>query len=123
MDKIKKIIDFLNTDIWRIRAGKLKGFPAFWVTHLRLVRQVLFDLTEAGILSEVKLDDGKVIAYQPARDIEDLTIHSIFNLLDHHGITDIPLAETKALGKLRASLANLSKVFEKSPDNLTLKDI
>lgn len=90
---------------------------------IRLVRQLLFELTEAGILSEVKLDDGKVIAYQPARDIQDLTIHSISDLLDHHGIADIPLAETKAVVKLRTSLANLSKAFERSPDNLTLKDI
>ncbi len=90
---------------------------------IRLVRQVLFDLTESGVLSEVKLDDGKLIAYQPARDIEDLTIHNVLNLIDHHGVDDIPFVESGEIKKIKSSLENMAKTLSTSPENLVLKDI
>ena len=34
--KVKKWIDFLKTDIWRIRANKLSGSKSFWIRQLRI---------------------------------------------------------------------------------------
>ncbi|MFH1360956.1 MAG: YihY/virulence factor BrkB family protein [Candidatus Omnitrophota bacterium] len=90
---------------------------------IRLVRQILFELTEAGILSEVKLDNNKIIGYQPARDIGPLTIQSVLNILDWKGIDTIPIAESKEVDKLMASLKSFNETIEKSPSNLALKDI
>lgn len=90
---------------------------------VRLARQVLFELTESGILSEVKIDDGKLIAYQPARDINDLTIQSVSALLDHRGIADIPFDKTVSIERIKKALENFSITLKKSPDNLALKDI
>jgi len=71
---------------------------------IRLVHQIIFDLTEAGVLSEVKIGDSQAIAYQPARDIEDLTIQNVLDRLDRSGIDTIPIAQTKSLGIFKNNL-------------------
>ncbi len=90
---------------------------------IRLVREILFELTEAGILSEVKLDDPEAIGFQPARTIEKITVFSVMDQLDQQGIDSIPIAQSKDLDKLKASLVRFHEMLGKSPENLKLKDI
>jgi len=90
---------------------------------IRLVRQILFELIEAGILSEVKLDDPEAIGFQPARTIEKITVFGVIDQLDQQGIDSIPIAQSKDLDKLKASLVRLHEMLVKSPDNLKLKDV
>lgn len=92
-------------------------------TPVRLVRLVLFDLTEAGVLCEVKLEDGKTSAYQPARDVADLTVQSVVDLLDKKGVDAIPFADSQATQSIRHALDAMHKTFQKSPSNKALKDI
>ncbi|MGE0267358.1 MAG: YihY/virulence factor BrkB family protein [Candidatus Omnitrophota bacterium] len=90
---------------------------------IRLVNQVIFEMTEAGILAEVKCDQGKTLAYQPARDIQQLTIHRVLTLMQQNGVSQIPYAETKEIKKIKQSLEALSNIVENAPENLMLKDI
>jgi membrane protein len=90
---------------------------------IRLVRQILFELIEAGILSEVKLDDPESIGFQPARTIEKITVFGVMDQLDQQGIDSLPIAQSKDLDKLKASLVRLHEMLVKSPDNLKLKDV
>ena len=90
---------------------------------IRLVRQILFELIEAGILSEVRLDDPEAIGFQPARTIEKITVFGVMDQLDQQGIDSIPIAQSKDLDKLEASLVRFHEMLVKSPDNLKLKDI
>ncbi|MCA9400934.1 MAG: YihY/virulence factor BrkB family protein [Candidatus Omnitrophica bacterium] len=90
---------------------------------IRLVNQVLFDLTESGVLSEVQLEGGKQVAYQPARDIDQLTICSVLEMINHRGAADIPFAETREINKIKDSLTGISEMINSSPHNLALKDI
>lgn len=90
---------------------------------IRLVRQILFELIEAGILSEVKLDDSESIGFQPARTIEKITVFGVMDQLDQQGIDSLPIAQSKDLDKLKASLVRLHEMLVKSPDNLKLKDV
>lgn len=90
---------------------------------VRLVRQMIFELTQAGILSEAKTDIGKQSAYQPARDIEDLTIFSVLHAMDSHGTADIPIGDSKDIKVVKRALEAMEKTFAASPDNLPLKDI
>lgn len=92
-------------------------------TPIRLVRLVLFDLTESGVLCEVKLEDGKTSAYQPARDVSDLTIQSVIDLMDKKGGDTIPFAETGATQSIRQSLESMHETLAKSPSNKALRDI
>ncbi len=90
---------------------------------IRLVRQILFELTESGILSEVNLNDPERMAYQPARTIEDLTVSSVLDKLDQQGIDSIPIVESKSLARLKEGLGQFREAIERSPANVTLKDL
>ena len=88
---------------------------------IRLVNQVLFDLTEAGVLSEAK--KGDVIAYQPARDVDHLTTQNVIEYLDRKGIDTIPVAQTKSLQVLSDKMTKFHNIISSSPENVLLKDI
>lgn len=90
---------------------------------IRLMHQVIFELTEAGVLSEVKFNDTQAMAYHPARDIEDMTMQSVIDRLDQRGIDTIPVAQTKSLQILRNNLAQFHDTLTASPGNVLLKDI
>lgn len=90
---------------------------------IRLVRQILYNLVEANIISPVKVDDDKTSAYQPALSPETLTIKSVVDALEQHGSDNIPVARTEDLDKISESLKTFDELIEKSPANLRLVDI
>jgi membrane protein len=90
---------------------------------IRLVRQILFELVESGIVSPVRLDDDQVSAYQPALSPENITIKYVLEALESYGSDNIPVAKSEELGKLSQSLKKFDELIEKSPANLPLKDI
>ncbi|MEE9144220.1 MAG: YhjD/YihY/BrkB family envelope integrity protein [Candidatus Binatia bacterium] len=90
---------------------------------IRLARQILFNLTEAGILSEVKQNALQDSAYQPARYIGDLTVTEVLSKLDRQGTDSIPVSESNELKRLEESLNQFQEVMEKSPANVALKDL
>ena len=90
---------------------------------IRLVRQILYELVEAGIISPVKTDDEKTSAYQPALNPEKTTIKVVIDALDQHGSNDVPVAQTDDLEKIAESLKSFDEMIDKSPANLRLVDI
>jgi membrane protein len=90
---------------------------------IRLVRQILFELVECGIVSEVKTNEYKESGYQPARDSEKLTIKYVIDALEHRGTDTIPMTQTQELKVLSESLQVFDNVIEKSPANKSLKYI
>ena len=90
---------------------------------IRLVRQMLFELVDAEVLSEVKIDDHRETAYQPARDISSLTIKDVVDALEGRGVEDIPVVQSKELHTLTENLSALRKAISQSPANKILKDI
>jgi membrane protein len=105
-----------------------KPLPAAQISHsleipIRLVRQITYDLSEAGIISSTKEDQDKGGAFQPARDTDSLTIKYVLDALEHTGTEDIPVAETEELKKLKKSLSDFSARIENSPSNVRLKDL
>ena len=90
---------------------------------IRLVRQILFELVESGIISQVRLDDDQVSAYQPALSPENITIKYVLDALEGYGSDNIPVGKSEELGKLTESLKKFDELIEKSPANLPLKDI
>lgn len=90
---------------------------------IRLVHQVIFELTEAGILSEVKIGDDQTIGYQPAYDIENLTMQSVIDFLDQRGVDNIPVAQTSSLQTLKSKLDQFHDIVTASSANILVKDI
>lgn len=90
---------------------------------IRLVRQILFELVGAGILSEVKKDDYKDAAYQPAVDTEKITVKYVVESLEQRGNSDVPVGQTSELDQLSQCLSTFADDIEKSPANILLKDL
>lgn len=90
---------------------------------IRLVRLVLFDLTDTRILSQVYVKDRDELAYQPACDIHNLTLVGIIERLDQRGIENIPIAESDDLNKIRETLRRLRDLQLKAPANLELQHL
>jgi membrane protein len=90
---------------------------------IRLVHNLLFDLVESGLVSEIKTKADKKFAYQPARDINKMTIQYVLEALDRSGTDDIPVAKTQDYQALSDALQNFGEAMEKSSANKLLKDI
>jgi membrane protein len=90
---------------------------------IRLVQQILDELVEGGIFSYAETKENNELFYQPARDINGITITSIIEALEHIGGNNIPVAQTPELKMLSETLQSFSDVIEKSPSNRLLKDI
>jgi membrane protein len=90
---------------------------------IRLVRQLLFELVESGILSEVRKDNGKDVAYQPAVDVGKLTVKYVVEALEQRGNSDIPVGQISELEKLSNCLRTFAEDIEKSPANILLQDL
>ncbi|MBU3911539.1 MAG: YihY/virulence factor BrkB family protein [Candidatus Omnitrophica bacterium] len=89
---------------------------------IRLARDILFNLAEAGLVTEVK-DNDKVVTYQPGRDINLLTVKYVIDALEHRGNDDVPIRKTASFDRITESVRDLGRLIEKSPENLLLKDI
>ena len=117
----------VQLSVKNFRSGE-KPWTATQISHaleipIRLVRQILYELVESGIISEVKVAENKSAAYQPARDSEVLTIRNVLDALERHGSHDIPVAKSKELDKLSECLKSFGEEVERSPANMALKDI
>lgn len=90
---------------------------------IRLVRQIIFELVECGILSEARINADKEVAYQPACDADVLTVKYVIDALESRGNTNIPVTDSSELGKLADCLQTFSNAIEESPANIALKEI
>ncbi|MFA6425819.1 MAG: YihY/virulence factor BrkB family protein, partial [Phycisphaerae bacterium] len=128
-NSFKKLTALLITQLLVKRfCGKEQPLSDIKISHaleipIRLVRQVVFELVEAGILSEIKTANEKEAAYQPATDVDKLTIKYVVDAIEQRGISDIPVEKTPELDKLMVCLNTLAGDIEKSPANALLKNI
>lgn len=90
---------------------------------IRLVRSLLFELTEARLLAEVYSDHREDVAYQPGCDIDRLTVAAVMERLDQRGIDTIPIAQSSHLNKFREILKRFREINEQSPANLKLQEL
>ena len=90
---------------------------------IRLVHSILFDLVQAGLVSEIKTEEDKKFAYQPARDINKLTLQYVLEALERSGTDTVPVVRTDDYQALSDALKNFSEAMEQSPANKLLKDI
>jgi membrane protein len=105
-----------------------KPFTAPQISHtldipLRLVHQILFELAESGIVIDVKAAEYKEQAYQPARDINVLSVRFVLEALEKRGVDYIPVAKTAELEALAATMESFSEMIKSSPENKLLKDM
>jgi len=90
---------------------------------VRLLHQILHHLIQSGLVAETcPAGDGET-AYQPARDINHMTILDVIRAIDAGGSDDLPVRKTPEMSALSESLAEFAATLERSPGNKQLKDI
>jgi membrane protein len=90
---------------------------------IRLVREILFDLNDSGLISELVTNTEKQMAYQPAFDINKMTISKVTDVLEKTGSDKIPVLETDSYLKLKRLMEEYRKAVSLDQKETLLKDI
>jgi len=90
---------------------------------VRLVREIIYELLEAKILSETITKNIKEMAYQPAQDPGRLTIGYVMQRLDKRGIDSLPVERSDELKSISGIINAFENELEKSPKNILLRDV
>ena len=90
---------------------------------IRLVREIIYELQEAGILSETNTKNVKELAYQPAIDPANLSVSFIINQLDKRGHEKIHAGETRELQAITDIMNAFYDDLNKSAKNKNLKEL
>jgi membrane protein len=90
---------------------------------LRLVQTTLLDLVAAKIISETDSDTREESAFQPALDINLITIGYVIEALEHIGTDQLPIPHTRESDTITLAMKKFGDVIETHPDNQLLKDI
>lgn len=90
---------------------------------IKFVRELIDDLMEVRLVSETRSDHSKEHSYQPASDINKVTIRTVVDKLDHKGMDVLIAKQTDELDTLMKTLAGFSSALASSPQNKPVKDI
>jgi membrane protein len=90
---------------------------------VRLVRDVLFNLLQAGLVNETVTESPKEKGYQPALDIEKIDVRFVLDKLDAISTDIITINETESWLKLVNIHEELINSMKSSSFNIKLKDI
>lgn len=90
---------------------------------IRLINEVLYELVISNVFSETIGDDEKETLYQPAKDINQLTVMQVIKMVEGKGSRDLHFEETVHLHNLQHILGEFDEHLKKSPRNILLKDL
>ncbi|MCJ7729045.1 MAG: YihY/virulence factor BrkB family protein [Sedimentisphaerales bacterium] len=105
------------------KPGDASGLSHELEIPVRLVRQIMYELSEASVLSEVRKGEDKELAYQPAIDIDKITVKFVIDRIEQRGTSGIPVTKSGELDKLSDCLRQFGESLEKSPANVLLKNL
>ena len=90
---------------------------------IRIVRQILFDLQEVHIVSEIRTDDPKVVTYQPAISVNLISVKFVIEALEAKGMIELPAVENNELLVIQEIMKDFQGEIAESKSNKLLKDI
>ena len=90
---------------------------------IRLVRELLQDLKEVNLVSEVIKNDEKERFYQPALDIEKITVSYVLSKVEKHGVDHVFLEKNQDYEKVISMLETFDNLVVKSNSNILVKNL
>jgi membrane protein len=90
---------------------------------VRLARDILQDLSSVNLVSIIHENEQKERLYQPALDINRLTVSFVFSRLDKKGVGQVMVSKNKDYDKVIAMLEKFDKLIAKSDSNILIKDL
>jgi membrane protein len=88
-----------------------------------LVQRLCNDLVECGIFARVLPPNSPDHGYQPARDINTLTVVSVMEAVEALGTDSLPAAPSNEIDKLTGSLSQFESSLAQHPSNKLLRDL
>ena len=91
---------------------------------IRLTSQILFQLKHLGIINEVGYgSDERVIHYQPALDIHQITVSYLFDRLDREGSEDFKIDTDRLFSPEWRALLKTREEMRRAGEHVLLKDL
>ena len=90
---------------------------------VRLVREILQDLSGVNLVSVIHENERKERQYQPAMDINKLSVSYVFSKIDRHGNENITVNRNKDYDKVFSMLEKFERLVAKSDSNILIKDL
>ncbi len=90
---------------------------------VRLVRDIIQDLAAANLISVVHENSQTERLFQPALDINKISVSYVLTKLDKIGVSQIMVSKNKDYDKVIQMLDKFDKLIYKSDSNILLKDL
>lgn len=90
---------------------------------VRIARDLLEDLHKAGLVSIIHESERKEWFYQPAIDINKLSVSYVINRLDNKGSEHMVFLRSADYDKINALLEKYDELAEQSESNILVKDL
>ncbi|TAL59921.1 MAG: YihY/virulence factor BrkB family protein, partial [Bacteroidetes bacterium] len=90
---------------------------------VRLARDILQDLSNIHLVSIIHENEAKERLYQPAMDINKLTVSYVFSRLDKKGTEQTMVIKNKDYEKVISMLEKFDRLVAKSDSNILIKDL
>jgi len=89
----------------------------------RLVNDLIAQLVESGLFSEIITNVENTFAYQPSEDINKLSVNYVINKLEDWGKTDCATQDSDELKHISSIFQDFNTSLNQSDKNILLKDI
>ena len=90
---------------------------------IRSVSEIIYKLVDSNILSEINTQHEKEMAYQPAQDINNLSVGFVLNAIDHCGADKVLAIASSEKDQIMKLLSDFDIAIQNSKGTLLLKDI
>jgi membrane protein len=90
---------------------------------VRIAREILQDLSNVSLVTVIHENEEKEMLYQPALDINRLTVSFVFSRLDKKGVEHIMASKNKDYIKIISILDKFERLAAKSDSNILIRDI
>jgi membrane protein len=121
------VLMIMHMIIRKFAYGEKPISASYIATHLkipvRLSRDILQDLTNANLVTILHEHEEKERLYQPALDINLLTVSYVLDRLDRKGVEQVMVIKNKEYEKIIAMLEKFDKLMAKSDSNILVKDL
>jgi membrane protein len=90
---------------------------------IRSVHDIIYKLVDSNVLSEINTQYEKEKAYQPAQDINNISVRYILNAIDHCGTDKILAIASTEKDHIIKILNDFDIAIQNSKGTILLKDI
>ena len=91
---------------------------------VRIVRDVIFELEQAGLILQIKGDENdKVAYYAPAKDVHNLSLYDVITTVEQHGEQGVEILESDEVRRVSELLDEITDEVFKSAKNQRFTEI